>query len=68
MTQIARECRKIPRASAEPVLDTIEQKCQQWNIRLFDLIVVDRLGLRSISRYIKLQLALRQIRRNLSRS
>jgi glycosyltransferase involved in cell wall biosynthesis len=68
MTQIARECRKIPPASAEPVLDTIEQKCRQWNIRLFDLIVVDRLGLRSISRYIKLQLALRQIRRNLSRS
>jgi glycosyltransferase involved in cell wall biosynthesis len=68
MVQIARECRKIPPASAEPVLDTIQQKCRQWNIQLFDLIVIDRLGLRSISRYIKLQLALRQIRRNLSRS
>ena len=68
MAQIARECRKIPPASAEPVLDTIQQKCRQWNIQLFDLIVIDRLGLRSISRYIKLQLALRQIRRNLSRS
>jgi len=68
MAQVARECRKIPAASAAPVLDTIEQKCRQWNIRLFDLIVVDRLGLRTISRYIKLQLALRQIRRNLSRS
>jgi glycosyltransferase involved in cell wall biosynthesis len=68
MAQIARECRKIPPGSAAPVLDTIEQKCRQWNIRLFDLIVIDRLGLRSISRYIKLQLALRQIRRNLSRS
>jgi glycosyltransferase involved in cell wall biosynthesis len=68
MAQIARECRKIPATSAMPVLDTIEQKCGQWKIRLFDLIFVDRLGLRSISRYIKLQLALRQIRRNLSRS
>jgi glycosyltransferase involved in cell wall biosynthesis len=68
MVQIARECRKIPATSAAPVLDTIEQKCRQWNIRLSDLIVNDRLGLRTISRYIKLQLALRQIRRNLSRS
>jgi len=68
MAQIARECRKIPPASAAPVLETIEQKRQQWNIRLFDLIVIDRLGLRGISRYIKLQLALRQIRRNLSRT
>jgi len=68
MTQIARECRKIPAASAAPVLDTIEQKCRQWKIRLFDLIVIDRLGLRTISRYIKLQLALGQIRRNLFRS
>ena len=68
MTQIARESRKIPPDSAKPVLETIEQKCRQWNIRLFHLILVDRLGLRSISRYIKLQLALRQIRRNLSRT
>jgi len=68
MAQVARECRKIPATSAAPVLDTIEQKCRRWNIRLFYLIVIDRLGLRTISRYIKLQLALRQIRRNLSRS
>jgi glycosyltransferase involved in cell wall biosynthesis len=68
MTQIARECRKIPAASAEPVLNTIEQKCLQWNIRLFHLIFGDKLGLRTLSRYIKLQLALKQIRRNLSNS
>lgn len=68
MTQVARECRKIPAASAKPVLKTIEQKCQQWNIRLFHLIFSDRLGLRTVSRYIKLQLALKQIRRNLSNS
>ena len=68
MAQIARECRKISPASAAPVLEAIEQRCQQWNIRLFDLIVIDRLDLRCIGRYFKLQLALRQIRRNLSRT
>lgn len=68
MTQIARECRNIPEASAARVLETIEQKCRQWNMRFFHLIVRDKLGLRSISRYIKLQLALKQIRRSLSRT
>lgn len=68
MTQIARECRKIPAAIAEPVLNTIEQKCLQWNIRPFHLIFSDKLGLRTLSRYIKLQLAIKQIRRNLSNS
>ena len=65
MAQIARECRKIPAGNAAPVLSAIEEKCRQWNIGLFRLMAVDRLGLRTISRYIKLQLALRQIRRNL---
>ena len=68
MTQIAREGRKIPPDNAQPVLEMIEEKCRQWNIRLFDLVVLDRLGLRSISRYIKLQIALMHIRRNLSRA
>ncbi|MCP4979201.1 MAG: glycosyltransferase family 2 protein [Gammaproteobacteria bacterium] len=68
MTQVARECRKIPAVSAEPVLNTIEQKCQQWDIRFFHLILADGLGLRSLSRYIKLRLALKQIRRNLSQA
>jgi len=68
MAQIARECRKIPSASAKEVLDTIIQKCRHWDIRLFHLIFRDRLGLRGISRYIKLQLAIKQIRRNLSDS
>ncbi|MCP4391924.1 MAG: glycosyltransferase family 2 protein [Gammaproteobacteria bacterium] len=68
MTQMARECQKIPAASAAPVLQVIDEKCRQWNIRLSHLILRDRLGLRSISRYIKLQLALKQIRHNLSQS
>lgn len=68
MTQIAREVRIISPAYAEQVLQAIEQRCQQWNIRLFHLIFRDKLGLRSISRYIKLQLALSKIRQNLSQS
>jgi glycosyltransferase involved in cell wall biosynthesis len=68
MTQIARECREIPPLLAKKVLQTIEQKCQQWDLRLFRLLTRDRLGLRGISRYIKLQLAIKQIRRNLSDS
>jgi glycosyltransferase involved in cell wall biosynthesis len=67
MTQIARECRNIPRQSAAPVLEVIEQKCAQWELRFGDLLIKDKLGLRDIGRYVKLQLALRQIRRNLAR-
>ena len=66
MNQIARECRRIAPASAAPVLSVIEEKCEQWNIRLVDLLVRDKLPLRDISRYVKLRLALRQIRRNLN--
>lgn len=68
MTQIARECRRIPTDSAAAVLTVIEQKCRQWKLGILNTAVVDRLGLRGLGRYIKLQLALRQVRRNLSRS
>ena len=68
MTQIARECRKIDPANATSVLGVIEEKCAQWNIRLVDLLVGDKLPLRDISRYVKLRMALRQIRRNLAHS
>ncbi|MCP4469933.1 MAG: glycosyltransferase family 2 protein [Gammaproteobacteria bacterium] len=68
INQIARECRKIEPASAAPVLDVIEQKCEQWNIRLGDLLFGDKLPLRDIGRYVKLRMALRQIRRSLAHS
>jgi glycosyltransferase involved in cell wall biosynthesis len=68
MTQIARDCRKIDSANATSVLGVIEEKCAQWNIRLVDLLVSDKLPLRDISRYVKLRMALRQIRRNLAHS
>lgn len=66
MNQVARECRKIAPASAAPVLSVIEEKCEQWNIRLVDLLVRYKLPLRDINRYVKLRIALRQIRRNLN--
>ncbi len=66
MTQIARECRKIRQQSAAPVVEVIEQKCAQWNLRLVDLLFKDKLGLGDIGRYVKLKLALRQVRRNLA--
>ncbi len=68
MTQIARESRNISAANAAPVLEVINQKCADWKIGLFQLILRDRLGLRTIFRYLKLQLALKQIRHNLAQS
>ena len=68
MAQIARECRKIPPDIAAPVLQTIEQKCKDWDIRLMPLISGGGAGLLSLGRYFKLQLALKQIRRGLARS
>ena len=67
MAQIARECRKIPPDIAAQVLVTIEQKCNDWNIRLAEMITGGA-GLLSLVRYLKLQLALYQIRRGLVRS
>lgn len=68
MTQIARETRKISPELARSVLSEIERRCRRWKINLSQLLLRDRLGLRSISRYIKLKLALARIRQNLSQS
>jgi hypothetical protein len=68
MAQIARECRNIPPEIATRVLTTIEQKCKAWNIRLTDMLLGGGAGLRTLVRYIKFKLALRQIRRGLTRS
>ena len=67
MAQIARECRNIAPDVAAPVLATIEQKCSAWNIRLMTIMSGDGDGLRSLGRFLKLQLALYQIRRSLAR-
>jgi hypothetical protein len=68
MAQIARECRKIPPDIAAQVMVTIEQKCKDWNIRLANLITDAGAGLPSLGRYLKLQIALYQIRRALAGS
>lgn len=68
MTQLARECVKLPQKPAEEVLSVIENRCNKWNIRLLSLIFQDRLSLRTIGRYLKMRLATRKIRHQLQRS
>ncbi len=68
MTQLARECVKLPKKPAEEVLSVIEKHCDKWNIRLLPLIFKDRLSLRTIGRYLKMRLATRKIRHQLQRS
>jgi len=68
MAQIARECRKLPPNIASPVMVTIEQKCNDWNIRLAEMITGGGASLLSLARYLKFQLALYHMRRGLARS
>jgi glycosyltransferase involved in cell wall biosynthesis len=68
MTQLARECRKLPVKTAKDVLEVIEQRCEKWNIRILQLILKDRLGARSIARYLKMRMAIRETRRQISGS
>ena len=68
MTQVARECRKLPAEEAARVLKTIEQRCAHWQIRLLPLLLKDRLGPRALLRQFKLQQALRQTRKLLLRA
>jgi len=68
MTQLARECRKLPVKSARDVLEVIEQRCEKWNIRLLQLLFADRLGARAISRYLKMRLAIRETRQQITGS
>jgi glycosyltransferase involved in cell wall biosynthesis len=67
LAQIARECRGIDAAEAASVLRVIEQKCEQWNIRLSELLRV-KLPARDLARYAKLQRALNKVRSNLAKS
>jgi len=65
MTQLARESRKLPPDQAREVLKVLEQRCQKWKIQLPWLILKDKQDLRSLSRYIKMRLAIREIRSGL---
>lgn len=68
MTQLARECRRLPAEQAQRVLEVIEQRRKRWNIRLLQLIFKDRLGARSVSRYLKMRLAIHETRQQISGS
>lgn len=64
MTQVARECRKLPPARGEEVLSVIEDRCLRWNISGWRMILKDRLGPASLLRYLKMRLAIRESRQN----
>ena len=66
LTQLARECRKLPAEQAREVLKVIEQRREKWNIRLLQLIFNDRLGARPVSRYFKMRLAIHEIRKQIA--
>jgi glycosyltransferase involved in cell wall biosynthesis len=68
MTQFARECRKLPSPQAEELLLVIERRRDKWGIRLTRLILHDKLGPRSIARYLKMRQAIRATRGALARS
>jgi len=62
MTQLARECRQLPQSRSEEVLEVIEERCARWKISWWRLVSKDRLGLRSLLRYLKMRLAIRETR------
>ena len=68
MTQLARECRKLSPGQARRVLEVIEQRRNKWNIRFLQLVLRDKLGARSIARYLKMRLAIRESRRQIANS
>ena len=63
LTQMSREARHISSQYTGPVLDEIERRIRMWNLRLLPLLISDRVGVRSLVRYVKLLLALAQVRR-----
>lgn len=68
MTQLARECRNLPPALAQETLSVVEQRCDKWQIKLPWLIIRDKLGPRSLSRYLKMRLAIRETKSALKHS
>ncbi|MDH3221782.1 MAG: glycosyltransferase [Gammaproteobacteria bacterium] len=63
MAQLARECRHLPPEKASEVLNVIGQRREKWQIYLPRLMLKDRLGIRSLVRYMKMRQAIRQIRK-----
>jgi len=67
LAQLSRECLGLEPVDAAAALSVIELRCEQWNIRLPSLLLA-KLPLRDLARYIKLQQALKKVRRNLAQS
>jgi CDP-glycerol glycerophosphotransferase len=63
LAQLARESRGLEPALAQQVLPVIDERLNRWNLGLASLMLKDRLGILSISRYLKMLLAVRQTRR-----
>lgn len=68
LAQLAREARKLPPQQAGDVLSVIEQRCRRWGVRFSSLVAEDRLNLRSLARFVKMQLAIRKIRKSLKQT
>ncbi len=67
LAQIVREARKIEPQYIEDVLRTVDAARRDWDIRLPRLLRAG-MGLRSLTRYARLLLALRQVRRSQPRT
>ncbi len=68
LTQLARESRGLSEELSASLLADFESTCRQWRITAWQILVRERLGIRSLARYFKLRLALAQIRNSLSSS
>ena len=62
-TQLTRECRSLPAEEAQPMVAAIDKLCHRWQLQITQILLHDRLELRSLVRYLKLRLALLQVRR-----
>ena len=67
ITQLAREYRHLPLDLLRDVFTVIEDHRNKWDIWLATIILKNRLGIRSISHYLKLLLAIREIKRGFTR-
>ena len=66
LAQVARECRKIDPLLAASVLETIEQKKRNWKIGPRSALRSGIVDAHALGHYLKLKLALRQLRQRLA--
>ncbi len=66
LTQLAREGRALPAELAARLLADIDETRRRWQISAWTILARDRLGIRCLARYVKLRMAMAEIRKNLS--